>query len=955
MKTRYLLGSVAATALAFSLPAYADKDQSGASSEAKLEPFYGRISPFYGRISPFEGDITPFWGRISPFESGETDRINPFWGRISPFEGDINSFWGRISPFEDDSTLEPFWGRISPFWGRISPFMGDLQANWGRISPFDGSDPASHEELASQFRTLIEESEAFWGARVTDATGQTFWDGFASDVLADFDIDLDDPSSLDGFNDAERAAFLFAWYDGLMGFSGLDHVDHWMETANWTPSLTQIQGGGTGTVIGVIDFSLTQDADLLDNLVLWSGSDDPAGGHGGAVASLLVADHDGKGLMGIAPDASVALFNPFDADGTASWASVREGVIEVGQAGASVVNMSLGVPGGAFDAGWLEVYGDKDVEDFFDNTVFVHAAGNDGVVQTDDIEWDKDIDAELIIVGSVGPNGNISSFSNRPGTACFTDDKGKKCDFNLMDRFIVAPGEWILVTDGEGGVTRVSGTSFAAPLVTGAIALLHDRWGWLKNHPTETVDIIFETADDLGAEGVDEIYGNGLLNIQASQSPIDFGELYQLVEDDKGKLTKNYLGGIGDKKVEPLFNIEDGYVTVLEDVGKTYRDFLIPLDDLLVGLGVTVDGDEEMLQAYLAEAFAELGDIGTSSKGKKVKDKKDKKFNFAGTEMSMRTFALPLAEQQRPDGLPVSSEFAVTSQDGVTLAFGNGVGAMALTGDASAAQTRFDPMRGGANPVLGLASGGAFARVDMPVLGSAILSVGATSRDFEDGYTDPQTGEWRLVNSSVPTYEAAATYVSVEQPLSETFSLSAGYTRLSETDGALGTRSSLQGAFDGGTITDAFSVGTDWQISNRVALTGTATFGKSRSSDPFGAIALGEDGVSTSAFEAAMTFDGFITGNDRARIALVQPMYIEEGALTVTNMQITDRRTGQLETVSTPYGAAGERTFALEAGWGTSLLDGTANVSGFVRVESDRNGNMAGQEHLGGVQLRLTY
>lgn len=56
----------------------------------------------------------------------------------------------------------------------------------------------------------------------------------------------------------------------------------------------------------------------------------------------------------------------------------------------------------------------------------------------------------------------------------------------LMDRFIVAPGEMIRVYDDTGGVTRATGTSISAPIVSGAVALLHDRWpGWptIRNDP----------------------------------------------------------------------------------------------------------------------------------------------------------------------------------------------------------------------------------------------------------------------------------------------------------------------------------------------------------------------------------------------------------------------------------------------------------------------------------------
>ena len=120
------------------------------------------------------------------------------------------------------------------------------------------------------------------------------------------------------------------------------------------------------------------------------------------------------------------------------------------------------------------------------------------------------------VVGSVDPLGAISSFSNQPGTACLLDNGVCSSGHHLYDRFMVAPGELILVSDGQGGLERRSGTSFAAPLVSGAITLLHDRWPWLRNYPQETAQIILSSAKDLGAPGPDPVYGYGLLDANAA-------------------------------------------------------------------------------------------------------------------------------------------------------------------------------------------------------------------------------------------------------------------------------------------------------------------------------------------------------------------------------------------------------------------------------------------------------
>ena len=62
------------------------------------------------------------------------------------------------------------------------------------------------------------------------------------------------------------------------------------------------------------------------------------------------------------------------------------------------------------------------------------------------------------------------------------------------------------------GYGDLSGTSMAAPHVTGALALLIQRFPYLDN--AQIRDVLLTTATDLGAAGVDEIYGWGLINLR---------------------------------------------------------------------------------------------------------------------------------------------------------------------------------------------------------------------------------------------------------------------------------------------------------------------------------------------------------------------------------------------------------------------------------------------------------
>lgn len=60
----------------------------------------------------------------------------------------------------------------------------------------------------------------------------------------------------------------------------------------------------------------------------------------------------------------------------------------------------------------------------------------------------------------------------------------------------------------------LSGTSMAAPHVTGALGLLFERFPYLSN--AQVRDVLLTTATDLGAAGVDDVYGWGLMNLASA-------------------------------------------------------------------------------------------------------------------------------------------------------------------------------------------------------------------------------------------------------------------------------------------------------------------------------------------------------------------------------------------------------------------------------------------------------
>ena len=65
-------------------------------------------------------------------------------------------------------------------------------------------------------------------------------------------------------------------------------------------------------------------------------------------------------------------------------------------------------------------------------------------------------------------------------------------------------------------MVQKSGTSMAAPHVSGAVAVMKEKWPNLTG--AQIVDLILSSATDLGASGTDEVYGVGLLNMAGAMT-----------------------------------------------------------------------------------------------------------------------------------------------------------------------------------------------------------------------------------------------------------------------------------------------------------------------------------------------------------------------------------------------------------------------------------------------------
>ena len=940
-----------------------------------ISPLYGSISPLYGSISPLYGSISPLYGSISPLWGS----ISPLWGSISPLTGGTASVSPYMAGNFQTNGVSPFWGTIKPYQGAISGDKLDeywqlagtsyqkTLDKWNAISPT--ATPGSYGGVATDLQDMVSKADEYWKNAVLPkgATG-TFKTVFADPLMAKYGIDPTKPATLAALTPTQRALFFLDWYDGLMNYTGTDHIDHWMRTANWSPSLTQIQGSGADTTIGLLDFTVAGDVTIQKNIIAFDGVSNFTNGHGAAVASLMVGAHDGKGVMGIAPRAKVVAYNPFDSTGTASWDDVATGIKSLAASNASIINASLGEPGYALSPGWNAVFSRADISAVAKNKLFVLAAGNDGIVQTSDVTWDFANNPNLLIVGSVQADGvTVSNFNNQPGAACLVASGGTCQTGNrLMDHYLVAPGELILVSDDKGGVIRQTGTSLAAPLVSGAIALLHDRWPWLATYPKETSDIILKSAKDLGAPGVDPIFGAGLLDITASQSPLDFGKavFYTPVNGKLGNVVP-IAQVIANRTSEQ--NSENGnlqssqglYYYAFESIGNTKRDFGIPLAKKLIGQSfTTAQGSSERFQDYLikrldswiatqtpATAAAKTGLAFSDSQTVPV-------VNPWGADMTLSIAQRTSVQGFVQSGADYQSKVHVAGEKS-SLDFGFGDGAIPVGGmEGFALAGDVDATRGGMDPLLGLASGGGFANLKFQLSDKVDVSAGMTHRDMLRDVS--QSPALQVLGNGAERYQSAAGHFGLNYRLTDAVQLMGAYTHLQETGALLGTQSLDRNDFGKSSSTDGVTVGVNADLGGDTRLALSGTVGKTAAGSGQN-IAVDKAGVTTSAYEAVLTRSNLLAHGDVLRMSLSQPMHVESGKLNLAIVEVTDRQTGEIGIVNHTLDLHQARPFAAEVLYGRPVLQGAGDVSLYGRADTNPIGSSAKSEFMGGARFRVKF
>jgi len=296
-------------------------------------------------------------------------------------------------------------------------------------------------------------------------------------------------------------------------------------------ALTAYNNGATGQGIkvGVVDSGLDVASDQFVGRVDPASANvaggttyDDQDGHGTAVSFTIAGVRNGAGTQGIAFNATIIMARA-DTPGTCANTTgpdsgcsfddvnIAKGIDLATNAGARVINMSLG--GDPPSATLIAAVGRATAK----GVVIIVSAGNDGKAIPDSfgagIVNGGTARNQVIIAGSVGTNNSrtpgadtISSFSDRAGT-------GPESQF-----FLAAVGEDVRAPCNDTQVCLWSGTSFSAPQIAGAAALLAQAFPTLSG--AQIVQILLTSARDAGAAGTDAIYGRGVLDLTKAFSPL---------------------------------------------------------------------------------------------------------------------------------------------------------------------------------------------------------------------------------------------------------------------------------------------------------------------------------------------------------------------------------------------------------------------------------------------------
>ena len=260
-------------------------------------------------------------------------------------------------------------------------------------------------------------------------------------------------------------------------------------------NLAGVDRTGRGVKVGVLDTGVDSGHPDIGrnvkggmNTISGTASARDDNGHGTHVSGTIAALRNGVGVVGVAPDASVYSVKVLDSRGSGKLSNLVQGMEWCVSQQIKVVNLSLSAS--------------KENQTFREVVIaarragitMVCAAGNSGP-SPNTVGYPARY-VETIAVGAIDDRNSVPNFSSR----------GKEIA-------VSAPGVDVLSTWPGRRYRKSSGTSMAAPHVTGAVALLLEADPALT--PSEIKSLLQSTSVPVPGAGPDE-QGAGVIDVAAA-------------------------------------------------------------------------------------------------------------------------------------------------------------------------------------------------------------------------------------------------------------------------------------------------------------------------------------------------------------------------------------------------------------------------------------------------------
>lgn len=278
-------------------------------------------------------------------------------------------------------------------------------------------------------------------------------------------------------------------------------------------------------------------------------------GHGTHVSGIAAAKLNGIGMYGVAPGADLAIAKITNATNVSMsnaqkallWAQQYEDIVVANLSSYTnydnlflkgVTKLSDGTyynhtyfnslksrgivnpyyNGDSPDA-WAKVLGKEMVLVIAAGNRTTNFVNNPGIFATS-----VDSNGNLLLGGQVIIAGNYNTTTNtiegsKAGTMCRVVVNNTCADrYRASDFYLLAPGTAINSTYLNGTYKSLSGTSMSAPAISGAVAVVHQLWPYMKGE--QIVQVLLKTANKNLPGYTKETHGQGLLDLDRATQPV---------------------------------------------------------------------------------------------------------------------------------------------------------------------------------------------------------------------------------------------------------------------------------------------------------------------------------------------------------------------------------------------------------------------------------------------------